>query len=339
MTVLLSAVLVLAAVLLFRPPGGPAGRFRRAVGSGADAGFGGGLYPRRFRSGSSVPVNSVLGSTVLGAAAVGTTAFGTAAPRNMAPGNTGPAGAGAWKGRRRRKQQAGLSLTLVVQQLAALLKGGRTPARLWDELWLVHTGRPGLNLGGRETAGWGTGRTDPTRNQSGHVASGGAAASGRPGATLSPGSLVMLGAARAAAFRGQPVSEAIRGSVQAAFPPSDAREARVWSELAACFDIAEASGCPLADVLARFAAQLEVEDDAEAARQTALAGPKATVSLLTWLPLMGLGLGMALGVDPLAILVGTPLGLAALVAGAALTVAGRIWSARLVRSAAGAGAM
>jgi tight adherence protein B len=80
-----------------------------------------------------------------------------------------------------------------------------------------------------------------------------------------------------------------------------------------------------------------VEDDAEAARQTALAGPRATVSLLAWLPLMGLGLGVALGVDPVAILVGTPLGLAALAAGLVLTVAGRMWSARLVWAAAGAG--
>ena len=105
--------------------------------------------------------------------------------------------------------------------------------------------------------------------------------------------------------------------------------------MAACFDIAAASGCPLADVLTRFAAQLEVEDDAEAARQTALAGPKATVALLTWLPLLGLGLGVCLGVDPLAMLLGTPFGMAALVAGIGLTVAGRIWSARLVRAAAG----
>jgi tight adherence protein B len=145
----------------------------------------------------------------------------------------------------------------------------------------------------------------------------------------------MLGAVRAAAFRGLPVSEAIRRAAPAAFPRAVDREPRIWLELAACFDIAEASGCPLADVLARFAAQLEVEDDADAARQTALAGPKATVSLLTWLPVMGLGLGMALGVDPLAMLFGTPLGMAAFAAGVALTIAGRIWSARLVHAAAG----
>lgn len=132
------------------------------------------------------------------------------------------------------------------------------------------------------------------------------------------------------------MSEAIRRTVSTAFARKD-RESRTWSELAACFDIAEASGCPLADVLTRFAAQLEAEDDADAARQTALAGPKATVRLLTWLPLMGLGLGAALGVDPLATLLGTPLGLAALFGGVVLTAAGRAWSARLVSAAAGAG--
>jgi tight adherence protein B len=152
---------------------------------------------------------------------------------------------------------------------------------------------------------------------------------------LDSASLAMLGAARAAAFRGAPVSDALRMSARNAFPRGG-KELRTWIDLAACLDIAEASGCPLADVLSRFASQLEVEDDAEAARQTALAGPKATVSLLTWLPLIGLGLGVALGVDPLAILLGTPLGLAVLAAGVVLTVAGRIWSSRLVHAAAGA---
>ena len=179
---------------------------------------------------------------------------------------------GAGKG----TEQPAARMTLVVQQLAALLKGGRTPARLWEEIWDVY----------------------------------GSSGSRAPG--LSPGSSAMLAAARSAASRGIPVSEAIRRASPSAFP--------------------------LADVLTRFAAQLEVEDDADAARQTALAGPKATVSLLTWLPLLGLGLGIALGVDPLAILLGTPWGLAALAAGAGLTVAGRLWSARLVAAAAGAGA-
>jgi len=204
----------------------------------------------------------------------------------------------------------GPGLTLLVQQLAALLRGGRTPGRLWDELWTVY-GVPNGN---------GQPMSEPLDS----------------GSALSEGSAAVLGSARAAAATGAPVAEAILRALPTAFKARD-REVRTWRQLAACFDIAEASGCPLADVLTRFAAQLEAEDDADAARQTALAGPKATVRLLTWLPLMGLGLGAALGVDPLATLLGTPLGLAALLGGAVLTVVGRAWSARLVSAAAGSG--
>jgi tight adherence protein B len=281
MNFLVALVLALAVLLFLRPPRGAAGRFRRVVGSSAVGGTGGWDGLRGTARGDGGALRSVF--------------------------------RGRWPGHGARKSPQGISLTLVVQQFAALLKGGRTPARLWEELWLVYSGRPGAS----------------------HRS--GTPGAGRPGPALSAGSVAMLAAARAAAFRGSPVSDAIRISAPAAFPRLSGREPRIWFELAACFDIAEASGCPLADVLTRFAAQLEVEDDAEAARQTALAGPKATVSLLTWLPLMGLGLGIALGVDPFAILVGTPLGLAALAAGAALTAAGRIWSSRLVHAAAGAG--
>lgn len=284
---MLAGILAAAAILLFKPPGGAGGRFRRAVG-GTEPGHVGG-------------VRASPGGASLGRSGIGL------------PWRKVPAG----------KEQGQLSLTLLVQQLAALLKGGRTPARLWDELWLVHHGRP--EPGSRRP-----------EDLAGQPNAAKASGTGRNGPSLSAGSLTMLAAVRAAAIRGLPVSEAIRKSAPAAFSRNDGREPRIWLELAACFDIAEASGCPLADVLARFAAQLEMEDDADAARQTALAGPKATVSLLTWLPVMGLGLGMALGVDPLAMLFGTPLGVVALAAGVALTVAGRIWSARLVHAAAGA---
>ena len=206
-----------------------------------------------------------------------------------------------------------VSMTVVVQQLAALLKGGRAPARLWDELWLLYAGEtaPGA-------------RPEQVR-----------------GPVLAPASLDLLVAARAAALRGSSVAEAIRGTEAGASSAgrkdtgTDFPQQRVWAQLAACFDIAEASGCPLADVLTRFAAQLEAEDDAEAARQTALAGPRATARLLGWLPLLGLGLGMLLGVDPVRILLGTPYGIAAFTLGIGLAAAGRIWSSRLVRTAAG----
>lgn len=206
-------------------------------------------------------------------------------------------------------------MAAVVQQLAALLKGGRTPARLWDELWVLY---------GRDEAG------DRPAGRSGgpHRAPEGS------GPMLDPESLTILGAARAAALRGTSVAAAIRRA--ASGTRLAGRDTHVWGELAACFDTAEASGCPLADVLARFAGHLEVEADAEAARSTALAGPRATVRLLAWLPVSGLGLGLLLGVDPMATILGSPWGVMALAAGIGLTAAGRLWSARLVRAAAGA---
>jgi tight adherence protein B len=224
-------------------------------------------------------------------------------------------------------------MTAVVQQLAALLKGGRIPARLWDELWVLYGGDAARDWSAGHLMGRGAGR-DRTR--------------AGPGAVLGPESLRILAAARAAALRGSSVAAAIRhevsggsagqGTVTAAAIGARAvqagRDLRVWGELAACFDTAEASGCPLADVLARFAAHLEMEDDAEAARQTALAGPRATVRLLTWLPLSGLALGLLLGVDPVATLLGNPWGPAAFAIGVALTAVGRLWSSKLVRAAA-----
>lgn len=276
MTAVLIGVMAVTLLLILRPPRGLHRRVRRAFARSAAGRRG------------------------------GTTGWANSSARDAQ--DFALAGRSRGQGGGRGRKDPAVSLTVVVQQLAALLKGGRTPSRLWDELCQVYGG---------------SGPVD--------------AAPGAPGGPrLSPGSAAVLAAARGAANRGSPVAEAIRFAAASSGHTAGSREPRIWQELAACFDIAEASGCPLADVLTRFAAQLEVEDDAEAARQTALAGPKATVTLLTWLPLLGLGLGFCLGVDPLAMLLGTPIGVAALVAGILLTVAGRMWSASLVRAAAGA---
>ena len=233
-----------------------------------------------------------------------------------------------WR-RRRGSTAPDVSMTVLVHQLAALLKGGRAPARLWEDLGALYDcGPPERQRGGgmpwyrrRAPGRWDRG-PGPTRG------------------VLGAASQDILAAARGAAARGSPVAAAIRreaGTVtgRAGSPGAAGKERVVWAELAACFDVAEASGCPRAEVLTRFAAHLEAADDAEAARQTALAGPKATVRILTWLPFLGLGAATLLGVDPSAVLLGTPLGGTALVAGLALTTGGRIWSARLVRAAAG----
>ena len=113
-----------------------------------------------------------------------------------------------------------------------------------------------------------------------------------------------------------------------------AEQRRMWLDVAACFDVCEASGAPVAAVLERLAATLEADHDAAAQRETALAGPRATVRLLSWLPLVGLGLGILMGVDPLGALFGSPVGWTVLAAGAGFAVAGRFWSAKMIADAA-----
>ena len=54
--------------------------------------------------------------------------------------------------------------------------------------------------------------------------------------------------------------------------------------------------------------------------------------VLAALPLVGLGLGTALGAHPLSWLLGTPWGLLALMCGTTLDIAGVLWLRRMVRS-------
>lgn len=110
----------------------------------------------------------------------------------------------------------------------------------------------------------------------------------------------------------------------------DRRAVAATAELALCWDVAERTGAPLTQLLGGLAGALEAEIDAEAARTSALAGPRSTVRILAWLPVLGLGLGALMGADPLTTLLTTPWGLAALAAGAALTAAGRVWTRALI---------
>lgn len=100
--------------------------------------------------------------------------------------------------------------------------------------------------------------------------------------------------------------------------------------------LAARTGAPLAAVLERTAAALAEEADVEVQRRAALAGPRATVHVLTWLPAVGVLLGTALGADPLGVLLDVPGALLA-VAAAVLTWAGARWSGALVRRARSAG--
>ncbi|HUS22867.1 MAG TPA: hypothetical protein VMZ66_12750 [Aeromicrobium sp.] len=102
------------------------------------------------------------------------------------------------------------------------------------------------------------------------------------------------------------------------------------ADVAGAWHLAEQTGAPLAVILDRIAGsmQAEVELDREVAVE---AGPaRATARLMAVLPVFGLGLGLLLGVNPVAVLVGSGLGVTCLVAGLALACCGIWWIERIV---------
>jgi len=106
--------------------------------------------------------------------------------------------------------------------------------------------------------------------------------------------------------------------------------------------MSESAGAPLATSLERAAEHAAERIDALLGRQSALAAPRATGRILSWLPLLGLGLGVLMGSDPVGVLTGSILGALTGLLGLGLAFAGRRWTAALVHraeveSAAGSG--
>ncbi|MBW8482913.1 type II secretion system F family protein [Actinomadura sp. PM05-2] len=151
---------------------------------------------------------------------------------------------------------------------------------------------------------------------------------------------------------GQPVSTGIEHYPPTAFPepaakafsqeePTIGHLLRLADEpgaeglrlLAACWQVCAERGGALATVLEGLATALRAEEAQRQEVATQLAGPRATARMVALLPLMGLGLGAALGAHPLAFLLGTPPGWGCLVAGTALDLAGLLWTRRLARNA------
>ncbi|MBP2412402.1 tight adherence protein B [Arthrobacter stackebrandtii] len=256
----------------------------------------------------------------------------------------------------------------LVRQLASLLSAGRTGPALWQAMVHVlamelnRTAPPGgVPLSTRTSAQlqrWDVPGSPPgaaaTMLRHGMLATvhpqhpPGARRDGRgAGRDGTDATLILVIAVQRASELGLPTATAIRTTCRETSGGSRLKRAapdqgalsldqrRLWLDIAACFEVCEASGAPVAAVLERLAGTLEAEQDAAAQRETALAGPRATVRLLTWLPLVGLGLGMLMGVDPLGVLFGSPVGWSVLAVGAVFAVAGRTWSARMIARAAG----
>jgi len=127
-------------------------------------------------------------------------------------------------------------------------------------------------------------------------------------------------------------------------------EDRIWQELFGGLQVTswpaallvrrvvESSGCPVAGTLDRLAAVTERQTEQSKEREAAMGAARATARVLGLLPLAGLGLGGLVGVNPLAVLVGTSWGRLLLGLGIAFWLAGMLWIRRLMAGAGRAAA-
>ncbi|WP_455644419.1 type II secretion system F family protein [Micromonospora carbonacea] len=112
-----------------------------------------------------------------------------------------------------------------------------------------------------------------------------------------------------------------------AAPPDGADRLRQLAR--AAVRLADRTGAPLADLLERIEADARAGDRGLAAAAAQAAGARATAWLLAALPLGGIGLGYGVGVDPVAVLLHTPVGGGCAVAAVVLQLAGLLWTERL----------
>jgi tight adherence protein B len=143
-----------------------------------------------------------------------------------------------------------------------------------------------------------------------------------------PRAAELLATAATAAALGDGIPDALRSTA--------ARRSDVATDLervALAWSVAERHGVPLADLLARTQQDIRWRTRFGAAVRAQLAGPRATASVLTALPALGLGLGQLVGADPIGVLRAGALGQALLVLGVGLAAAGMAWSERILRAA------
>lgn len=101
--------------------------------------------------------------------------------------------------------------------------------------------------------------------------------------------------------------------------------------------LAHESGVPLADLVSALARVETVRENARLAVAVAMAGPRASASLLGWLPVAGLAVGVVVEPRTVAVLATTGLGWGLVLVAVVLMALGRRWMAALLRTASAAG--
>lgn len=196
-------------------------------------------------------------------------------------------------GRRRRRDRAAAEATATATELADAV------ARISEEL--RSGGHPAAALAGVDADG------------------------PRARAILTPAAVAArLGDGVPQALRREAVSRGATGHPEVAADVE--RVARAWS-------LAERRGVPLAELLGQAHRDIRWRVRFSAGVRAQLAGPRATATVLTVLPLLGIGLGELIGADPIGVLRGGLIGQALLVVGVGLAAAGATWSDHILRSA------
>ncbi|WP_030324028.1 type II secretion system F family protein [Streptomyces sp. NRRL B-3229] len=223
----------------------------------------------------------------------------------------------------RAGRQPGEALVLAVRDLEGA-GGERTRV---GAAWGGATGSGGLGARGARGAGGaggagGDGGAGPGGPGAGGLGFGGVGPGVSGGGGLGEAQAVVLAAAR---FGGD-----VPGALAAAARRPGAEG---LLGLAACWRVAVDQGAGLAAGLDRLEGALRAERDQRADLRAQLAGARSTAWMLAALPVLGLGLGAALGADPLRVLLHSGAGLGCLVVGGVLEGVGMWWAMRIVRGA------
>jgi tight adherence protein B len=123
----------------------------------------------------------------------------------------------------------------------------------------------------------------------------------------------------------------IRTELNLGRSPHDIKEFAQNKDLAFLLHYAEDLGVSLGSTLEALGCILKSIEDLEESKVTAISGPKATVKLLQFLPLVGLLLGFLMGANPIVTLLTNPIGIIALAIGVLFAILGRRWTNRIVK--------
>jgi tight adherence protein B len=128
-----------------------------------------------------------------------------------------------------------------------------------------------------------------------------------------------------------PAASSLSPVARALSPLSPLSTDRIGRLTASVWRLAERTGAPAADLVERIEADARAADRAAAKAAAQAAGAQATALLLAGLPIGGIGLGLAIGADPVEVLLHTPIGAACAVGAVLLQCGGLLWAERLAR--------